>query len=118
MNILIIEDRKGQARLIQKIIQKNSNHQVLCCEDAFDGYVMMKALKSLDVVILDNELPYANGMDFLQKIKDSENFKGIPVIMSTADDDYESFKILGADYCLHKPFSKHDIMEVLEQVEG
>ena len=118
MNILIIEDRKGQAQLIQKIIQKNSSHQVLYCEDAFDGYVMMKALDTLDVVILDNELPYASGLDFLQKIKASETFKELPVIMSTADEDYESFKCLGANYCLHKPFGKQDLMEILEQVEG
>ena len=78
----------------------------------------MKAVNSLDVVVLDNKLPYANGMDLLQIIKESDNFKNIPIIMSSADDDYESFKTIGADYYLHKPYCKHGIMGILDHVEG
>ena len=117
MQILIIEDRREQARLIQKIIQKNSKHQVMCCEDAFDGFAIIKALSSLDVVILDNELPFANGKEFLQKLKSTESLKNVPVVMITANDDYDSFKDIGADFCLHKPFSRDDIMNILDQIE-
>ena len=117
MQILIIEDRREQARLIQKIIQKNSKHQVMCCEDAFDGFAIMKTLSSLDVVILDNELPYVYGKEFLKKIKATESLKEVPVVMITANEDYKSFKEIGADCCLHKPFTRDDIMNILSLIE-
>lgn len=117
MQILIIEDRREQARLIQAIIQKNSKHQVTCCVDAFDGFAIMKAMSSLDVVILDNEMPYANGKDFLRKIKATKSLSSVPVVMISANENYESFRDLGADFCLHKPFGRDDIMKILSQIE-
>ncbi|MCM8529671.1 MAG: response regulator [Lentisphaeraceae bacterium] len=118
MNILIVEDKTGQALLIQKIIQKNSSHQVYTAKDAFDGYALLKAMNRVDVVILDNELPYVNGIEFLQKLKAHECMSSIPIVMSTADEEYESFKSVGADYCLKKPFGKQDLMSVLDEING
>jgi two-component system, chemotaxis family, chemotaxis protein CheY len=118
MNILIVEDLAGQAQLIQKVIQKNSSHWVCTATDVFEAYALMKAMERVDVVILDNELPFVNGMDFLRKLKSHSCFSSVPIIMSTADEEYESFKSLGADYCLKKPFGSKELFTILNEIQS
>ena len=59
MKVLLVEDRSGQARLIHKIILKDDAHEVLICKDAFENFAALGAISGIDVVILDNDLPYA-----------------------------------------------------------
>jgi two-component system autoinducer 2 sensor kinase/phosphatase LuxQ len=118
MKILIVEDSRGQSILIHKIIQKNGSHEVLICEDAFEAFATIKAVSSFDVVILDNQLPYVSGMDLLRKIKNTKSLASTPVLICTADKDYESFKSLGADACLHKPFTSDKLFEALNQLKA
>jgi CheY-like chemotaxis protein len=118
MTVLIVEDTTGQALLIQKIISMGGKHQVIVAKDAFEAYALIKVLSDVDVVILDNKLPYVNGIEFLQKIKSHVIYKNIPVVMSTADDDFASFITVGASYCLHKPYRKQQILDILDKIEG
>jgi len=118
MKILLVEDRTGQARLIHKIILKEDTHEVLICKDAFEAFAALRAISGIDVVFLDNDLPYAQGMDLLQKIRDTEDLENLKVVMSTADDEFESFKTLGADDCLHKPFVKNELFRILSEIKN
>ena len=118
MKILLVEDRTGQARLIHKIILKDDAHEVLICKDAFEAFAALRAISGIDVVILDNDLPYAQGMDLLQKIRDTKDLSNLKVIMSTADEEFDSFKTLGADDCIHKPFDKDELFKVLKDYKS
>ena len=117
MKILIVEDSSGQSLLIHKIIQKNGSHEVIICKDAFEAYAALKVISSFDVVILDNQLPYVSGMDLLRKIKNTKTLSTTSVLVCTADQDYESFKSLGADACLHKPFTSEEFFEALGKLK-
>ncbi len=60
-----------------------------------------------DAVILDRFMPIMDGMETLQKIKASPQFKNLPVIMQTAADSAEEVAeglAAGAWYYLAKPF--------------
>ena len=116
MKILIVEDMSGQSRLIHKAVQKNGCHEIITAPDAFDAFAIMKVI-SIDVVILDNEMPFVKGMDLLQKIKATKEFESVKVIMITADAEYESFRCLGADGCLHKPFTGVELNTALDSME-
>lgn len=113
MKILLVEDLSGQARLIHKILLTHDAHEVIICKDAFEAFATLRAISGIDVVFLDNDLPYVQGMDLLQKIRDTGDMKNIKIVMSTADEEFKSFLTLGADDCIHKPFNKDELFRVL-----
>ena len=85
-----------------------------------DGDSFWNALQSEkpDLVVLDVMLPGKDGVTLLKLMKDSEEFKDIPVIMATAKgSEYDKIQSLdmGADDYLVKPFG---IMEMVSRVKA
>ena len=85
-----------------------------------DGQVFWDALQEQqpDLVLLDVMLPGIDGTELLARMKDSERFRDIPVIMATAKgtefDKVQSLD-LGADDYLVKPFG---MMEMVSRVKA
>ena len=85
-----------------------------------DGTSFWNALQEEqpDLVLLDVMLPGTDGVELLKKMKASETFRDIPVIMATAKgteyDKIESLD-LGADDYLVKPFG---IMEMVSRIKA
>ena len=85
-----------------------------------DGDSFWKALQAErpELVVLDVMLPGIEGVTLLKKMKTSEEFREIPVIMATArGSEYEKIQSLdlGADDYLVKPFG---IMEMVSRVKA
>ncbi len=85
-----------------------------------DGDSFWNALQSEkpDLVVLDVMLPGKDGVTLLKLMKQSENFREIPVIMATAKgSEYDKIQSLdlGADDYLVKPFG---IMEMVSRVKA
>lgn len=102
MNILVVDDEKEIADLIELYL-KNENYHV------FKYYTAQEALacimrENVDLAVLDIMMPEIDGFTILQKIREIFNF---PVIMLTAKEE-EIDKIngfsLGADDYITKPF--------------
>lgn len=71
-----------------------------------------------DLILLDVMLPEMDGIEILSRIKESMEFRNIPVIMATAKgEEYDRIKglDLGADDYIVKPFS---IMEMVSRVKA
>lgn len=85
-----------------------------------DGTSFWDALQSQqpELVVLDVMLPGIDGVELLRRMKQSDTFKDIPVIMATAKgtefDKIQSLD-LGADDYLVKPFG---IMEMVSRVKA
>ena len=85
-----------------------------------DGDSYWKAIQSEkpELVVLDVMLPGIDGVSLLKMMKDSEEFREIPVIMATArGSEYDKIQSLdlGADDYLVKPFG---IMEMVSRVKA
>lgn len=85
-----------------------------------DGTSFWSALKSEkpDLVVLDVMLPGMDGIELLGKMKGSEKYKDIPVILATAKgQEYDRIRglDLGADDYIVKPFS---MMEMVSRVKA
>ncbi|MCP4604419.1 MAG: response regulator transcription factor [Proteobacteria bacterium] len=105
MKILIIEDSEFQAKMIHLALKESVNYQLYFALDAFEGYSLLKAVPEIDVIVLDNEMPYVNGEIFIEKLKQTDFYKNIPIIMSTVDDSSADYFLkAGADRCLKKPY--------------
>ena len=85
-----------------------------------DGVSMLEALKEEipKLIILDIMMPELDGTEVLKRLKASESYKDIPVIMATAkgtEMDKISGLNLGADDYLVKPFG---VMEMVARVNA
>lgn len=85
-----------------------------------DGISFWEALKEEkpELLLLDVMLPGMDGLEILQKMKESIEYKSIPVIMATAKgEEYDKIKGLdmGADDYIVKPFG---MMEMVSRVKA
>ena len=85
-----------------------------------DGDSFWQALQTElpDLVLLDVMLPGTDGVTLLRRMKESEKFRDVPVIMATAKgSEYDKIRSLdlGADDYLVKPFG---IMEMVSRVKA
>nr|WP_276901064.1 LytTR family DNA-binding domain-containing protein [Pedobacter kyonggii] len=116
MNIIIIEDELKTAKSLENIILNlRPDVKIVGQYQSIEGSV--KALSEQpqpDLIFMDIQL--ADGLCF-------EIFKQVkvnsPIVFCTAFDEYslEAFKRNGVDYVL-KPFSKTDIQEAFQKVDG
>jgi len=82
--ILLIEDNKTQSQALNELMQ----NQGITVDQAFDGESAFRMLheNEYQCIILDLNLPDISGLDFLDKIKENERLKELPVIVNTAMD--------------------------------
>lgn len=118
VKVLVVEDQTGQRLLLSRIVKKFSSIQLFPVADAFDAYAVLAENPDVDVIILDHEMPYVSGLEFMNKLRDSSAYKNVKIIFATADSEYESFCSVGADACLHKPFSADALQSALQDVLG
>ncbi len=113
-HILIIEDEKRVASLLQKGLEENGYQTMV----AFDGAMGLRLFQSQEfqLVISDVILPKMNGFDLCKAIHQLN--PTIPVLMLTAlgttDDKLEGFDA-GADDYMTKPF---DFRELVARVKA
>jgi DNA-binding response regulator vncR len=103
MKILITEDdamiREGICAYLSEF-----NYEIIEARDGREALSKFESNK-IDLVILDIQIPFINGLDVLRKIREKSN---LPVLILTAFSD-EEFKITAfsnlADGYIEKPFS-------------
>ncbi len=109
MKILIVEDEpKVSAFLNQGLSEQGFDTEVV-----YDGQMALKMAQrnSYDLILLDIIIPYINGIELCQSIKDLR--PDVPIIMLTAlgttDDKLSGFDA-GADDYLVKPFEFKELL--------
>ncbi len=101
--ILIIEDDRDLNQGLCLALQ-NSAHQIVSCFDLQSGRRAL-AEQTVDLILLDINLPDGNGLTFLQELRKGS---AVPVILLTANDTEMDVVIgleHGADDYITKPFS-------------
>ncbi|MBA4411534.1 MAG: response regulator transcription factor [Bacteroidota bacterium] len=107
--ILVVEDEPKVASFIKLGLEKNG----FSCEIAYDGSIGKRMFDAgdYDLIILDVNIPYMNGIELCKEIRSSN--QKIPVIMLTAMGTTED-KLLGfdsgADDYLVKPFEFRELL--------
>jgi len=128
LEILLIEDNPGDARLTQEALNdgkvKNNLHIVCDGVEATDFLFKRNKYKDAprpDLIILDLNLPKKNGHEVLAEIKVDETLKSIPVVILTTskveEDILKSYK-LHANCFLTKPIDLIEFFEMIKSIEG
>ena len=101
LKILIVEDEKRLAQLLKEAIA-DSFFRVVIAKDGNEGLKKFKTFKP-DIVITDIMMPFCDGLEMTQKIKELD--ENIPIIILSAHSDKE--KLLKAiDVGINKYFIK------------
>jgi DNA-binding response OmpR family regulator len=110
--ILIVEDdlfllKIKQAKLIQ------SGYEVFTAHDGEEALQILET-HTPDIIILDVAMPILNGFDTLQRIRNTEKYTHIPIIILTnlnQDSDIKRGMDLGAtDYLVKSNVSVDDVI--------
>jgi len=108
IKILLVEDDADDVELLQDAIRDNA---VECTVDVImEGDKVMPYLESCsilpDIIVMDLNLPKLHGREILSKVRASENFSAIPVMVlttSASPHDIQFAREKGANKFLTKP---------------
>jgi two-component system, chemotaxis family, response regulator Rcp1 len=128
IDILIVEDNKGDARLIEEVFNQNKVFNSLNFVN--DGVEAMdflyargkyKKMPKPDLIILDLNLPRKDGREVLAEIKADDNLKSIPVVIMTisqAEEDILRSYNLHANCYVTKPLDLKQFIKVVKSIEN
>jgi two-component system, cell cycle response regulator DivK len=86
--VLVVEDNVSNFVLVARMLGFLGIH----CEWKTSGFEVVEyadTLPRLDLILMDIRLPYEDGYSALRKIRQSPNFRNVPVIAVTAEASVE-----------------------------
>lgn len=109
--VLLVEDEEDIAFILRFLLERNG-FQV---DHAPDGREAMARLDRdpPDIVILDIMLPYHDGLEIVEALRNRPSWQAVPVLMLTAkarEADIVRALELGADDYVTKPFQPEEVL--------
>jgi two-component system response regulator len=121
VDILLVEDNPDHAELTRRALEdENLVHQIYWVRDGQEAldFLFRKGaytdVRRPGLILLDIHLPKVNGLAVLEKIKQSEALRVIPVVMfTTSDHEEDIFKsyLLGSNSFVTKPIKFGELFE-------
>ena len=126
VNIVMIEDDEGHARLIEKNIRRAGIFNDI--RHFTDGTSALDYLYNAPegpahngpaLILLDLNLPDMSGIDILKQIKENKYLKASPVVVLTTTDDSQEIKRcyeLGCNVYITKPVNYENFANAIRQL--
>jgi len=124
--ILLIEDNPSDRDLTRRALERaHISNRLIVAEDGEEGLDYLFGRGQYEgrdprdlptVVLLDINLPKLNGLEVLQRIRDNEITRLLPVVMLTTSDqeqDVVASYNLGANSYIRKPVDFHQFAEAI-----
>jgi two-component system, chemotaxis family, chemotaxis protein CheY len=119
MKILFVEDSALMRRSMVKAALKSGFKTV----EAENGAEALARLRkhgtSIDLVVLDWNMPVMDGLEVLTKMRSQADFQSIPVLMATSDgveEDVKQALKAGASGYLVKPFTAEVLVKRINSI--
>lgn len=115
-SVMIVDDDAEMRALLRDVLERDGFD---VCEHSGDDLLPLLEGRAPDAIVLDKEIPAANGLDLLSCIR--RRHPGTPVILVTAfggaEVEAEALR-LGAAYYMDKPFRVARLLAVLRAAVG
>jgi two-component system chemotaxis response regulator CheY len=120
LDVLIVDDSAAIRKILQRVLRQ-AEVPLGQIYEAGDGLEALKALDTLrvDMVLADINMPNMDGLQLLERIKSSDKWKHLPVVMVTTEGGESkvmSAAKLGAVGYVRKPFSAEQFRQTFESV--
>jgi two-component system chemotaxis response regulator CheY len=118
MKILFVEDSALLRRAMVKAVQE-VGYKTVEAENGMEALARLRTHgPSIDLVVLDWNMPIMSGYEVLVKMRSQETYSNIPVLMATSDgveEDVRKAIKAGATGYLVKPFTPEALVK---QISG
>ena len=111
--VLIVEDDEFIASLIADALREETNARPLVLHNGRDA-IRFLAEQPIDLLILDYQLPGANGIEVYDTMRRNPRTAHTPVLFITANDKRTEFQRRGLTY-IRKPFNLFELLTTVEQ---
>lgn len=108
--VLVVEDNDLDAKLIARCFRKNNiEGELVVMPDGVQAVNYIDQLcpsDGLHLVLLDLKLPFKDGTEVLQHIRNNDRLDGVPIVMFSSTDNEEEIRRcykLGASGFVRKP---------------
>jgi CheY-like chemotaxis protein len=128
IEILLVEDNPGDARLTREALKDSKIHNNLyIVEDGVEALEFLRRQGPFanaprpDIILLDLNLPRMDGREVLRAIKDDEMLRRIPVVVVTTSDDDRDILMtydLHANCYITKPVDLNRFITIVKTIEN
>jgi CheY-like chemotaxis protein len=119
--ILVVEDSELHQKLYDAILllYKKRGVDLIRAFNGKEALEKLYAYADINLIILDINMPVMSGLEFLQKIKNEQALKLIPVIICSTEGKDEDIMLglrMGADAYIKKPFKPEELHQIIEKI--
>lgn len=114
--VMVIDDSKTIRRTAETLLKKEG-FEVITATDGFEALSMI-ADNQPDLILLDIMMPRLDGYQTCALIKHHRVFRHTPVVMLSSKDglfDRARGRVVGSDNYITKPFTREELLSVIEQ---
>lgn len=118
LTFLIVDDHRAIRRTVADILRAFGFSMFDYAEDGQKAWKMINQSK-YDFVILDWNMPNMTGIEVLRKIRASEKYSELPVLMLTAEarqEDVIEAVQAGASNYVVKPFTPDTLIKKIQEI--
>jgi CheY-like chemotaxis protein len=115
--VLIADDDKGTVMIIEGYLGEYG-FQVFVAEDGRQVIPKVEEIMP-DVILMDIQMPYGNGLDLTRRLRADPRFATIPIIALTAfamQEDEERCLAAGMNEYMSKPVKLKDLKKLIERL--
>ncbi|MFZ2149347.1 MAG: response regulator [Sedimentisphaerales bacterium] len=115
--VLVVDDEVHIVHVVA-IKLRNNGYEVLSADNGAEAFELA-CKERPDIIVTDYQMPVMSGLELVEKLRQRQETKNIPVIMLTArsfaipKEQQEDLQISG---CLSKPFSPKELLGNIEDV--
>ncbi len=114
MKILMVDDVNFSLEM-GKLALSDSGCEIVVASNGKEAWALIQKEKP-DLILTDLFMPEMNGDELCQKIKGSQTFSHIPVVIITSVDDKSNIDkcmAAGSDQIMKKPYTKSDLINIV-----
>lgn len=115
--ILVVDDSES-IREILTFSLKQAGYEVMAAADGVEAINFFDG-RHIDLVLTDYHMPRMNGLELIERVRNSESYKYIPVLVLTTENQMEKIREArqaGATGWLLKPFNTDKLLQTLRKV--
>ena len=115
--VLVVDDEIHIVHVVS-IKLRNNGYEVISADNGAEAFELACEEKP-DIIVTDYQMPVMSGLELLEKLRQKDDTKDIPVIMLTARSfaiSKEQQEELQISSCLSKPFSPKELLGNIEDV--
>lgn len=117
--ILIVDDSQLIHSMYRLVLNRYKSCKIVDAMNGLEALDVLSKENDFSLILLDINMPVMNGLQFMEKIKNENIYRQIPIIViSTEGKEEDTLRALqlGAAGYVVKPFKPHMLYELIEKI--